>query len=164
MTRIEPQTTSQSATDKLVLPLEPNAWHGYETETVWVRSLGENRYQLLNTPFFAKQLSYQDIVIAAATEQGLVFEERFSASGHSTYRIIPNVGLSTDEFSGSWAPLAALGCTYEELALDFRLLAVDVPPNADIYRTYELLEAGERSNIWEFEEGHCAHVATMSKH
>ncbi|MDP3512114.1 MAG: DUF4265 domain-containing protein [Sulfuritalea sp.] len=160
----EAQVMSHATTGKLVISLEPNAWHGYATETVWVRDLGEHKYQLLNTPFFAKQLSYEDIVIAAATELGLIFQERISSSGHSTYRIIPKVDLSTDEFLEAWASLAALGCTYEELALDFRLLAVDVPPSADIYRVYEFLEIGEHSNIWDFEEGHCAHVVNMSKH
>lgn len=160
----ETQTIEDSAAAKLVIPLEPDAWHGYQIETVWVKDLGESRYQLLNTPFFAKQLNYQDIVEAATTEQGLVLDKRISASGHSTYRIVPKLDLNTEEFLGAWAPLAELGCSYEEFALDFRLLAVDVPPDANIYSVYALLELGEQSNIWEFEEGDCAHIINMPKH
>ena len=36
-------------------------------------------------------------------------------------------------------------------------LAVDVPPKADIYEVYSLLEAGEQNGVWEFDEGHCGH-------
>ena len=37
------------------------------------------------------------------------------------------------------------------------LLAVDIPPNVDIHKAYELLDYGEQAGIWGFEEGHCGH-------
>jgi Domain of unknown function (DUF4265) len=47
------------------------------------------------------------------------------------------------------------GCTFE--GAREKLLAVDVPPRADIYGVYALLQRGEDAGAWEFEEGHCGH-------
>ena len=34
---------------------------------------------------------------------------------------------------------------------------IDVPAETDIFQAYKLLEAGEEVDLWEFEEGKCAH-------
>jgi hypothetical protein len=52
--------------------------------------------------------------------------------------------------------LQALGCSYEEGPNG--LLAVDVPPEANIFEVYSALEAGESRDVWTFEEGHCGHA------
>ena len=56
-------------------------------------------------------------------------------------------------FARCWAPLEDLGCTFEEGTV----LAVDVPPSANIYDVYRLLDAGASAGAWDFEEGHCGH-------
>ena len=38
------------------------------------------------------------------------------------------------------------------------LFSVDVPPSADIYAVYEMLERGENDNVWIFQEGY-AHAS-----
>jgi uncharacterized protein DUF4265 len=58
-------------------------------------------------------------------------------------------------FRTAWERLQALGCTYEQASS--HLLLVDVPPHADIYAVYVLLEEGENAGVWDFEEGHCGH-------
>jgi hypothetical protein len=63
--------------------------------------------------------------------------------------------VSWDEFEIAWEHLATLGCTYERATQ--RLISVDVPPTTDIYRAYDLLEDGERNQVWNFEEAHCGH-------
>lgn len=52
-----------------------------------------------------------------------------------------NTGLAKGpRFEQAWAPLRAIGCTFERFTR--RYLGVDVPPEADIYEVYRLLEAG----------------------
>jgi hypothetical protein len=51
--------------------------------------------------------------------------------------------------------LQAAGCSFE--GVEGRLLAVDVPPRANIHHVYHLLQHGEDDGVWEFEEGHCGH-------
>lgn len=77
-------------------------------------------------------------------------------SGRSTYRFIKKNNVSSDDFSKYWLPLEDIGCTYEEGTSG--LYSVDVPASTDIHKAYELLELGESSGVWEFEEANCAHT------
>lgn len=140
---------------KVTFELPPGAWHGSATETLWAEPIGAERYRLENSPFFAFGVSHGDVVLAKPTAKGAVFAETFRRGGHSTYRIIPRPGRAA-ELETSWASLQALGCSYEEGPNG--LLAVDVPPEANIFEVYSALEAGESRDVWTFEEGHCGHA------
>jgi hypothetical protein len=37
------------------------------------------------------------------------------------------------------------------------IVGVDVPPEADIYAVYQILENAEAAGLLSFEEGHCGH-------
>ncbi len=147
---------------KIVFSLEPDEWHGYATEAVWAEEIGNGRYRLRNTPFYAFGVSAEDIVFAKRGDRKLVFTSVSLHGGHSTYRIIRSESCDDSMFGNYWAPLEMLGCSYEQGP--GRLLAVDVPPKADIYRAYELFEQGEAANIWHFEEGHCGHTLRNRSH
>lgn len=139
---------------KVVFRLEPGAWHGNATERLWAEPLGKNRFRLRNSPFYAFGVSNNDVVLGTETEGQTLFRNVLVRSGHSTYRLRPRTrDLSAPSFARAWNPLQTLGCSYEEGPV----LAVDVPPSADIYAVYDLLNAGETSGVWEFEEGHCGH-------
>jgi hypothetical protein len=77
-------------------------------------------------------------------------------SGHSTYRLVLPEDTNEEKFLTDWVRLGELGCTYERATR--RYVAIDVPPHADIYAVYQVLEEGERTCQWEFEEGHCGHL------
>lgn len=138
---------------KVVLRLDPDAWHGSATETIWTEWLGENRYLVENSPFYAFGVSYQDVIKALPQGDELVYDSVLVRGGHSTYRIIK---MASGDFSTYWGPLQALGCTYEEGPNG--LLSVDLPPSTNIRTAYEKLQDGERAGAWEFEEGHCGHA------
>lgn len=140
---------------KVTLPLDPGAWHESATETLWAEPIGPGQYRLENSPFFAFGNSYRDVILARPDGPKMLFVETFSRSGHSTYRIVPNPDRLA-EFDDMWAPLQTYGCSFEEGPQG--LLAVDVPPEANIFDVYGALEAGERKGIWTFEEGHCGHA------
>ena len=136
---------------KILFELEAG-WHGYETETLWAEPVGGERYRLRNSPFFAFGVSAEDIVFARSEDGVLRFKGVSIAGGHSTYRIVL-ADVTRDDVERFLRPLAELGCTYEE----GKALAVDVPPAANIYQVYSLLEAGEARGLWEFDEGNCRH-------
>lgn len=140
---------------KVALPLDSSEWHGSGAETVWAEPLGEGYFRIDNSPFFFFGLSYRDIVAATEDEHGqLQFQSVSEHGGHSTYRLIRNEGAD-EPFAAFWPPLQTLGCTYE--CGPGRLIAVDVPPAADIHAVYALLEAGVQGGAWDLEEGHCGH-------
>lgn len=139
---------------KLVFPLEPGAWHGNATERLWAEPLGKDRFRIRNSPFYAFGVSNEDIVLGTEAEGQVLFRNVVLRGGHSTYRLrLRARDLSARPFVQAWAPLQTLGCSYEEGPV----LAVDVPPSADIYAVYDLLNAGESAGVWDFEEGHCGH-------
>ena len=140
---------------KLTFVLDSGDWHGSATETLWARNVGPGLYQLDNSPFFALGVSYQDVVSAREEGGRLVFSHATARGGHSTYRVLLREPgrARLDEL---WSPLRDEGCTYEEGPGS--LLSVDVPPGADIYRVYAILQAGEEAGAWTFEEGHCGHA------
>ena len=141
---------------RVTFELEPNAWHGHATERLWAERVGSDTYRLRNSPFYAKNVSFGDIVTAEQTDDGqLLFTGTALRGGHSTYRIVPAVAPSTDRFTEFWAPLRERGCSYE--GVEGKLLSADVPPRADIHEVYRLLQAGEDAGVWDFEEGHCGH-------
>jgi hypothetical protein len=137
---------------KIIFNLEPDAWHGNVTESLWAERVGTGRYRLKNTPFYAHGVSFEDIIFAEERDGELVFSRISTSAGHSTYRIMPT---SPDRkgFEQYWNKIEELGCTYEEGPV----LAIDVPPETDIYKVYRLLEEGEKAGVWHFEEGHCGH-------
>lgn len=137
---------------KIVFDLEPDVWHGSATETMWAEPVGRTQFRLKNSPFFVFDISAEDIVSAAALGDLWRYKAVTHRGGHSTYRIFAFKDAG-GRFDDHWKSLSELGCSYEEGPV----LAVDVPPRADIYKVYSLLEAGEQANVWEFEEGHCGH-------
>lgn len=148
---------------KLNLMLDAKDWHGHGSESVWIEPLAdtseEGVFRLLNTPYFARGLSWGDVVRAVPSDDGLRFEfkEVVSRSGHSTYRIL--VDANDLRFSEILTQLESLGSSFERIDFGARhLYALDVHPEADIYQVYATLEGGERLGVLEFEEGHVGHI------
>lgn len=139
---------------RIVFELDSSAWHGNATERLWAEPVGEGRFRLRNSPFFAFGVSNEDVVFGEDRGGQLCFAGVSIRGGHSTYRLkLGGQGRGTPTFQEYWTPLEKLGCSYEEGPV----LSVDVPPSADIYAVYGLLEAAEAAGVWVFDEGHCGH-------
>ncbi len=138
---------------RVLFQLEPGAWHGIATERLWAEPVGHGRFRLRNTPFFAFGVSFHDVVFGEERKGQIMFSGVSLRGGHSTYRLMPEKTRRGD-FPRYWAPLQELGCSYEE---EGRVLAVDVPPHANINEAYVLIEEGYSAGVWDFEEGHCGH-------
>ncbi len=118
-------------------------------ETVWAKRIGENLYELDNTPFFATGVAWKDIVRVRQAEDGeLLFEDVVESSGHSTMRVIISDVTKTPSIKEH---LAALGCTWEQSHIE-GLIAVDVPPTTDLRRVRDFLRQGRAEDLWDYEE------------
>jgi hypothetical protein len=151
---------AEQATDRLVrvsFDLNSKEWPSIKTESLWAEELDSGEYLVRNSPFYVYGISTSDIVFARSADGVLTFAGVAKRGGHSTYRILLKQSQSIDspQFLKAWKPLEYIGCTYE-LAKS-RWLAVDVPPETDIFEAYRLLEQGELLGVWTFEEAHCGH-------
>jgi hypothetical protein len=103
---------------------------------MWARIVGEDRYRLDNSPFYAFGVSAEDVVSARLEGGFLTFSDVVARGGHSTYRILRLPQASDGAFQSYWKQIERLGCTYEQ-GHPKELFAIDVPPQADIYPVYE---------------------------
>lgn len=151
----------QAKLTKITFPVDPKATSGPVTETLWAEVLGGGRYRLDNSPFYVYGVSYGDVV-SAKGKDGLLFTDVAERGGHSTYRIFLSERMKNQKARKQLLkPLNSLGCTYE--GTGGRLVTIDVPPQADIDKVYDLLEKGEAEKIWEFEEAHHGHLLRVQK-
>ena len=152
-------------TEKLIkvsFELDQSDWHGHGSETLWASPIVETErrtFRIMNSPFFAKGISYRDIVKASAPDNNFIldFKEVVERGGHSTYMLLFKV--TEARVDSYWNMLKKSGCSYEsmhiKLSIGERLLfSVDVPPSADIYEIYEIIQRGESDSVWMFQEGY----------
>ena len=102
-------------------------------ETLWATSVGPDRYQLDNSPFYAYSVSWKDIVFAPhnAEEECATFQRVETKSGHRTVRVIFDPPVQDGNPSDVvLRGLVALGCTYE--GSHRRLFSVNIPPETQL--------------------------------
>ncbi len=138
---------------KVAILLDHGPW---EVETLWADPISYDRYRLRNIPFAALGYSFHDVVTATLVGDQLTVTGVAERGGHSTYHVLLSEPLSSDQLEPQFEPLQKLGCHYEGGGR--RMLAIDVPPDADIDAVCELLAQGEQPGVWEVEEGHCGHA------
>jgi len=125
-------------------------------EWLWANRVSDSTFQIDNVPFFAKQISWGDIVSAQQTGTGLIFQKLIQPSGHSTVRVIVFREGRNDEQLGAAVEsirqtLRAMGCS-TELSHIPNLVAVDIPPNVDYEQVSAFLSQKERDGLLEYEE------------
>lgn len=121
---------------------------GGEFETMWATPVGDHRYRLENSPFYAYQVSWLDVVEALPDSDGLpVFKRMIAKSGHRTVRLIINPGV--DEAPARRQVLdhlVTLGCSWE--GYNPRYFSIDVPAEVDLAAVAAFLT--ERGELWEY--------------
>ena len=136
---------SESA-DETVLP---------RVELSEAREVRPSCFVLQESPFYSYGLSRGDTVMATLRHGELSIEKVVERSGNSTYRVLRTASVQEGDFNKFLSRLRNLGCVVT--LRQKRLFSVDVPSEADADEVYSLLEAGEKSDVWGFEEGHCGH-------
>jgi hypothetical protein len=144
---------------KVLFELKKDA-DGYppaDTEGLWAEPLGNNLFKIDNVPFFVKGISCEDVVEAAADSQGeLRFRSLVRPSAHNTLRVIvfresPDPRPLEERVADLRRQLEQVGCS-TELSHMPGLIAVD-SESASLNRALGVLQSGEKSSLWEYEEG-----------
>ena len=142
------QLTLVTGPDSKVLFRVPDEDGTANGETLWATNLGEDKYQIDNSPFYAFGVSWLDVVFAPfdKNEGFPTFQKMVSKSGHRTLRVVfdPPVekGNKSDELLQG---LVSRGCTCEGANPNY--MAIDVPPDVDLEPIRNLLIACKV--IWE---------------
>jgi hypothetical protein len=154
MTRSNANRNDSLVKIRVPLPEEDRA-EGVEAENLWAEAIGQNRFRIDNIPFYAYGISAEDIVCAVEVDERIEFREVIARSGHSTYRVWVNdpAGYESSPFQQFWKRLQELGCGFEVAKRQW--IAIDVPPDSDVFAVCKVLEEGKEKGTWWFEEAHC---------
>jgi Domain of unknown function (DUF4265) len=117
-------------------------------ETLCAYDLGENRYKLDNSPFYAYGVSWGDTVLAPHddAEGHATFHAVLVKSGYRTVRVMFDPPVKRGNASDvALKGLVKLGCEYERANAQY--IAVSIPPNVDLARVVDYLV--ERKATWE---------------
>ena len=114
-----------------------------EVETLWAIDLGDDRYRLDNTPWYAYGISWHDVVEAHTDEGGqLQFVQVISKSGNRTVRI-----ASKEPFTDVLLEnIVSLGATYE--GANRRYIGINIPQDVDLQLVTSFLT--EQKIMWEY--------------
>ncbi|MDQ2843142.1 MAG: DUF4265 domain-containing protein [Acidobacteriota bacterium] len=140
---------------KIKIPLSTDNLAGAEAEWIWAELQDNGLYVVKNIPFYAKGVSCEDLVQAEPDGPALVFRRVVRHNGHSTYRVYASVGRTAPDIAVLVGKLRGLHCDIEP-ATD-NLIAIDVLPEADVYKVYNTLVEAEQKGMIDFQEGHFGH-------
>jgi len=123
---------------------------GVGGERVWAVALGDDVYEIRNSPWYARNVNWGDWVraIAPAEDQWPVFESVVKRSGHRTIHIIFLDG-GLQRKAEILRELNELGASYENN--DSKMYAVDCSPETDAASVIRYLEKVESENLLEFQ-------------
>ncbi len=111
-----------------------------DVETLWAESLGDDRYRLDNSPFYAYSVSWEDVVYAPfdPDQEFPTFKEVLEKSGNRTVRIIFDAPY--DEGNQSLVlleNLTAIGCSYEGATKSY--ISLNIPAATDLSECISML-------------------------
>jgi hypothetical protein len=136
------------------LQVDGDGWPPAGSERLWAVLVGPGVVRIDNTPFFVPGLASGDLVRVHRDDDGVLLAgERLRWSRHCTIRVIPfrngPLGGSRQRVLDAFAPLGVTGEGIER----YGIVALDVPPGADLAAVKRLLRDGVRDGRWDYEEG-----------
>jgi hypothetical protein len=136
------------------LATDEDGWPPASVESLWAVDLGDGTARVDNTPWFVRGVAAGDIVRVETDGEGVRWAcETVRASENCTLRLIVlKDGGSVAARQSVLDTFHRLGTTGEGIE-QFGMVALDVPPDADLTRIRRLLEHGEAVGWWHWEEG-----------
>jgi len=120
-------------------------------ESFWAEDLGNDLYRLRNVPFYAYGLSFYDVVYARADSEEVKpsILRVHEYGGHKTLRVVFLDEDSSEQRTNRLKQLNEFKA-YHENANGY-LFAIDVEPEGNYGRVYDLLSKWENDGILSFE-------------
>ncbi|HYC44885.1 MAG TPA: DUF4265 domain-containing protein [Burkholderiales bacterium] len=141
---------------RILFELTPDA-DGYppvSAETLWASRLPDGTFEIENTPFYVRGVSFKDAVEAEIADEGPHrFRKLARTAGHTTVRVVL---MDPAQMERLTITLEHLGATWESMQ-SAGLLALDVPPEATYTPIFEFLKSGFDEGTWDFEEAAIRH-------
>ncbi|MFD9573193.1 DUF4265 domain-containing protein [Streptomyces sp. NPDC059982] len=137
-------------------------WPPASVESLWAVELGDGTVRLDNTPWFVRGVASGDIIQVELDGEGVRWAgETVRASENCTIRLIVlKDGGSAAARQSALEIFHKLGTTGEGIER-YGMVALDIPPEADLPRIQKLLEHGAVEGWWHWEEG-CVTAAWRS--
>jgi len=149
-TSVDPETGE--ALEKILIELPPDHWSGKSGERVWARPLGAQLYEIRNTPWYAYDINWGDVVrcggispadlpiVAGVSRRG----------GHRTMRVF--IFADDDaERDGILGEVERHGATYENA--DGKMYSLDFEPSSSLDEIMRYLSEKEAAGILGWETG-----------
>ncbi|MCX5184346.1 DUF4265 domain-containing protein [Streptomyces sp. NBC_00268] len=129
-------------------------WPPTSVESLWAVDQGDGTVRLDNIPWFVRGVACGDVVAVEPDEEDVPWAgEVVRRSENCTIRLI------VLREGGTGAARQSVINAFRELGVDgegieqFRMVALDVPPTADLAKVQELLNHGVAKEWWHMEEG-----------
>jgi hypothetical protein len=128
----------------------PNHW-AVGGESLWALSLGDDLYEIRNTPFHAYALNWGDIVRAPTDNEDQIPEvlEVVRSSGHDTFRVFFSSNLDQAKQDAILSSLQSLDLSWERC--DDRYVALDVHPGVIHDVVFDKLSELAKEEVLTFE-------------
>jgi hypothetical protein len=137
------------------LPRDGRGWPPVATEGLWAIPLSERHHvRLDNVPWFACEVATGDVFRVRTDENGVLWAlTQVTWSGNCTIRVlVAGNGPLAGDLRQALAMFEPFGVDGEGMA-QYRMLALNVPPEADLAAVKNLLKDGEVAGWWAYEEG-----------
>lgn len=106
------------------------------TESLWAEKLSSGNYKIKNIPFYAKEVSFNDVVsIRVEPGDEFLFHKIVRYSGNSTIRI---VFFDENVIKRSLNKLVKLGCSWE--CMNETFYSVNIPAGPSFKKVIKYLE------------------------
>ncbi|MEU5193624.1 DUF4265 domain-containing protein [Streptomyces scabiei] len=127
------------------IDVDEDGWPPASVESLWAVDLGDGTVRLDNTPWFVRGVASDDIVRVEIDDEGVRWAgETVRSSENCTIRLIVLTdGGSTAARQSVLEIFHKLGTTGEGIER-YRMVALDVPPEADLPRIRKLLDTVQR--------------------
>ncbi|MFE6546790.1 DUF4265 domain-containing protein [Streptomyces sp. NPDC057746] len=129
-------------------------WPPASVESLWAVDQGDGTARLDNIPWFVRGIARGDVVAMEPDEDGVRWAgEVVRSSENCTIRLI----VFRD--GGSGPARQSVINAFQQLGVDgegierFGMVALDVPPTADVAKVQRLLNHGAAEEWWDMEEG-----------